>query len=147
MCKLLVLLIEPIIAFLLFSLPSPLSLLKLTEPSTEENWTRQWITWSMQPATGHGHAKDHRPQALKALLVVNFLKLHLNAFNRLVEPLDIQLGNNTTIGSQIIERITTLTPKYWPFEEAINHLQEILEYEIPCHSPHTKIKKTKFEKS
>ena len=40
--------------------------------------TRQWITWSMWPATGHVRAKDRWPQALKALLVVNSFKLHLN---------------------------------------------------------------------
>ena len=52
----------------------------LTEPSTKENWMCQRITWLMSPATGHAHAKDSWPQALKALLVVNSFKLHLNAF-------------------------------------------------------------------
>ena len=54
----------------------------LKEPSTKENWTRQWITWSMKPAAGHAQAKDRWPQALKALLVVNSFKLHLHVLEQ-----------------------------------------------------------------
>jgi len=35
----------------------------------------------MKPATGHVHAEDRWPRALKALLVVKSFKLHLNAYN------------------------------------------------------------------
>ena len=74
----------------------------LTEPSTKENWTRQWITWSMWPVTGHTHAKGRWPQALKALLVVNSFKLHLNAFNNCIAKMEVgclEYPGASTIGS------------------------------------------------
>ena len=99
----------------------------LTEPSTKENWTRQWITWSMWPATGHAHAKGRWPQALKALLVVNSFKLHLNAFNNCIAKMEVgclEYPGASTIGSQPLDwnnapmTGTTAQPSHEPPHQA-----------------------------
>ena len=99
----------------------------LTEPSTKENWTRQWITWSMWPATGHAHAKGRWPQALKALLVVNSFKLHLNAFNNCIAKMEVgclEYPGASTIGSQPLDwnnapmTCTTAQPSHEPPHQA-----------------------------
>ena len=99
----------------------------LTEPSTKENWTRQWITWSMWPATGHAHAKGRWPQALKALLVVNSFKLHLNAFNNCIAKMEVgclKYPGASTVGSQPLDwnnapmTGTTAQPSHEPPHQA-----------------------------
>ena len=99
----------------------------LTEPSTKENWTRQWITWSMWPATGHAHAKGRWPQALKALLVVNSFKLHLNAFNNCIAKMEVgclEYPGASTIGSKPLDwnnapmTCTTTQPSHEPPHQA-----------------------------
>ena len=61
----------------------------------------------MWPATGHAHAKDRLPQSLKALLVVNSFKLHLNAFNNSIAKMEVGAwsiqGGASTIGSQPLD--------------------------------------------
>ena len=95
-------------------------------PAGRENWTRQGITWSMYPATGHAMPKT-ADLGTQELLVVNSFKLHLNAFNNCIAKMEVgclKYPGASTIGSQPLDwnnapmTGTTAQPSHEPPHQA-----------------------------